>query len=91
MHHKRRRPKHQRAGCLYCKPHKDERERKQLRIKGLKGPRLLGATDCPRKMSPDPLTDLSSGAPFAVRRAAADVRLPDSGQYGLYWVVTQRR
>lgn len=24
-HHKRRRPKHQRAGCLQCKPHKDER------------------------------------------------------------------
>lgn len=24
-HHKRRRPKHQRAGCLLCKPHKDER------------------------------------------------------------------
>jgi hypothetical protein len=24
-HHKRKRPKHQRAGCLHCKPHKDER------------------------------------------------------------------
>ncbi len=24
-HHKRGKPKHQRAGCLYCKPHKDER------------------------------------------------------------------
>lgn len=24
-HHKRRRPKHQRAGCLLCKSHKDER------------------------------------------------------------------
>lgn len=23
--HKRRRPKHQRAGCIFCKPHKDER------------------------------------------------------------------
>lgn len=23
--HKRRKPKHQRAGCLMCKPHKDER------------------------------------------------------------------
>lgn len=22
MHHKRRRPKKQRAGCLFCKPHK---------------------------------------------------------------------
>jgi hypothetical protein len=26
MNHKRRRPKHQRGGCLLCKPHKDERE-----------------------------------------------------------------
>ncbi len=25
MNHKRRRAKHQRAGCLLCKPHKDER------------------------------------------------------------------
>ena len=25
MNHKRKRPKHQRAGCLMCKPHKDER------------------------------------------------------------------
>jgi len=27
-HHKRRRPKHQRNGCLMCKPHKDERRTK---------------------------------------------------------------
>ena len=27
-HHKRKRPKHRRAGCLMCKPHKDERARK---------------------------------------------------------------
>lgn len=27
--HKRKRPKHQRAGCLMCKPHKDEREKKE--------------------------------------------------------------
>jgi len=27
-HRKRRRPKHQRAGCLMCKPYKDERVRK---------------------------------------------------------------
>ncbi len=25
MNHKRKRPKHQRAGCLMCKAHKDER------------------------------------------------------------------
>jgi len=29
MNHKRHRPKHQRAGCLMCKPHKDERLSKQ--------------------------------------------------------------
>ncbi len=27
-HHKRCRPKHRRAGCLLCKPHKDERVKK---------------------------------------------------------------
>lgn len=30
-HHKRRRPKHQRSGCLTCKPHKDERTPKRAR------------------------------------------------------------
>jgi len=25
MHHKRKRPKSKRAGCLFCKPHKHER------------------------------------------------------------------
>lgn len=37
-HHKRRRPKHQRAGCLQCKPQKDEREpkRKRLRVNELR-------------------------------------------------------
>ena len=29
MNHKRKRPKHQRAGCLFCKPHKDERGKGQ--------------------------------------------------------------
>lgn len=29
MNHKRKRPKHQRAGCILCKPHKDERAAKQ--------------------------------------------------------------
>lgn len=28
MNHKRKRPKHRRAGCLLCKPHKDERRKK---------------------------------------------------------------
>lgn len=27
--HKRKRPKHQRRGCLLCKGHKDEREAKE--------------------------------------------------------------
>ncbi len=33
MNHKRQRPKHQRAGCLWCKPHKDERATKRPRAK----------------------------------------------------------
>jgi hypothetical protein len=45
MHHKRRRPKHQRAGCLLCKPHKDERLPKSIRFKGLKAPRRLYLQD----------------------------------------------
>ncbi len=31
--HKRKRPKHQRAGCLMCKPQKDERVGKEPRQK----------------------------------------------------------
>jgi hypothetical protein len=34
MNHKRRRPKHQRAGCLLCKPWKDERAAKSYPLKG---------------------------------------------------------
>lgn len=33
MNHKRKRPKHRRAGCLMCKPHKDERAPKKPRSK----------------------------------------------------------
>lgn len=33
MNHKRKRPKHQRAGCLQCKPQKDEREAKSQRAR----------------------------------------------------------
>ncbi len=33
MHHKRKRPKHQRSGCLLCKPQKDERRKKEPRSK----------------------------------------------------------
>lgn len=32
-HHKRKRPKHQRAGCLLCKPQKDERGAKIERLR----------------------------------------------------------
>jgi hypothetical protein len=38
---KRLRDVHQRSGCLLCKPHKDERRPKFLRLKGLKAPRRL--------------------------------------------------
>jgi hypothetical protein len=31
MNHKRKKPKHQRAGCLMCKPQKDERVAKAER------------------------------------------------------------
>lgn len=41
MHYKRKRAKHQRAGCLLCKMHKRGGQRKYLRIKGLKAPRRL--------------------------------------------------
>ncbi len=37
MNFKRRKPKHQRSGCLLCKPHKDERVSKKLKLKGRKG------------------------------------------------------
>lgn len=36
MHHKRKRPKHRRSGCLICKPHKDERQLKKIKIRGIK-------------------------------------------------------
>ena len=45
MHHKRRRPNHQGAGCLLCKPHKDERLPKFFRLKGLKAPRRLAVQE----------------------------------------------
>lgn len=32
-HHKRKKPKHLRAGCLLCKPWKDEREPKRKRFR----------------------------------------------------------
>ena len=42
-HHKRRRPKHQRSGCLLCKSFKDEREPKTTDGGNLR--RLLSAED----------------------------------------------
>lgn len=48
--HKRKRPKHQRAGCLQCKPHKDERgpgEQKpsvRRRMPERSAPALFGGT-----------------------------------------------
>jgi hypothetical protein len=37
MNHKRKRPKHQRSGCLMCKWFKDERTKKRIHIRGRKG------------------------------------------------------
>jgi hypothetical protein len=44
-HHKRRRPKNTRAGCLLCKPHKMSGWKKRVRLKGLRVPRLLTNID----------------------------------------------
>jgi len=41
MHHKRRRPKNRRAGCLMCKPHKMNGWRKAVKIRGLRVERVL--------------------------------------------------
>jgi hypothetical protein len=42
-HHKRKRPKHQRSGCLWCKPWKDERQPKRKNAKPSDRRRMLGA------------------------------------------------
>ena len=38
-HHKRRRPKNRRAGCLLCKSHKANgaKDKRKTKIKGIKG------------------------------------------------------
>ena len=36
MHHKRKRPKSTRAGCLMCKPYKREGYRRKVKVKGLR-------------------------------------------------------
>ena len=41
MHHKRKRAKQQRAGCLFCKPHKRGGQSKFIHVKGLHAPRRL--------------------------------------------------
>jgi hypothetical protein len=40
MNHKRKRPKHQRAGCLMCKPHKDERGKNSIHAQKLQVQKL---------------------------------------------------
>ena len=44
-HHKRRRPKNVRAGCLLCKPHKMNGWKKRVPVKGLRAPRVLATID----------------------------------------------
>jgi len=44
-HHKRRRPKNTRAGCLLCKPYKMNGAAKRVRLKGLRVPRRLAHLD----------------------------------------------
>lgn len=43
MHHKRKRAKHRRAGCLLCKPHKRSGWPKLVKVKGRRGLRTLNA------------------------------------------------
>jgi len=45
MHHKRKRAKRRRAGCLLCKPYKRGGQAKYIRIKGLTAPRRLADID----------------------------------------------
>lgn len=51
--HKRGRPKHQRAGCLLCKPYKDER---------VKGQRSVDPVNVRRKLQDD-IADLEDEGP----------------------------
>ena len=41
MHHKRRRAKQRRAGCLLCKPYKRGGQARTTRYKGLRAPRRV--------------------------------------------------
>ena len=43
MHHKRKRARHRRAGCLLCKPHKRSGWPKLVKVKGRKGHQTLNA------------------------------------------------
>jgi hypothetical protein len=55
MHHKRKRAKHQRAGCLYCKPHKDN---------GVDDPPVCekrGRIDAAQQLDVDPMDVLMGG------------------------------
>lgn len=72
MNHKRRRPKHRRAGCLWCKPHKDDRARRETR----RGEPLRIAVQEPP--APDPSDDYDAivdpPAWLADREPVADAR-----------------
>ena len=45
MHHKRKRHKTRRAGCLLCKPHKRGGSAKLIKIRGQRGLRRLKDAD----------------------------------------------
>ena len=53
-HHKRKRPKHQRAGCLSCKPWKDERASKSPTASNYMGDNMYTPAER-RKMEPGEL------------------------------------
>jgi hypothetical protein len=53
MHHKRRRPKDRRAGCLLCKPHKFNRAKDQLESQTLQERRARESEDAQRLEAQD--------------------------------------
>lgn len=48
MNHKRKRAKHQRAGCLMCKPHKRSGYRRWVHVRGRKGFIPVRGKDTPK-------------------------------------------
>lgn len=82
MNHKRRRPKHQRAGCLLCKPHKDERTAKEPSRPALASEDLIAdglrsywlQDTCPARLDSE-AEENARGLMFARRQSAYEAGL----------------